>query len=198
MILLKMTKLGIDPDKYKNVEDQSEKFSFVLINPHCDLFLKPGDIVYLLKPGTPVDNPNSNSNNKMTPQKSHALYNIDEESPLESNQLIETFSLPTSMLSINESSEDACRGYKNKCDLTRKRYSLDNLQRNVSLRTFNRFFSTNSKDLLERMNSNQPISELDELKMFDKQNSKHLISSYDHNGNLKSKLTMSNNELSFS
>jgi hypothetical protein len=52
MLFLKMTKLGIDPDKYKTYKGMlDEKFSFVLINPTSEFLLKPGDIVYLLKPG---------------------------------------------------------------------------------------------------------------------------------------------------
>jgi hypothetical protein len=51
MILIKMNKLGIDPEKYKVDDQVYENFSFVLINPPCDFFLKPGDIIYLLKPG---------------------------------------------------------------------------------------------------------------------------------------------------
>jgi hypothetical protein len=55
MILIKMNKLGIDPNKYKSSEESSstERFSFVLINPSHDLNLQTGDIIYLLKPGTP-------------------------------------------------------------------------------------------------------------------------------------------------
>lgn len=51
MILIKMNKLGIDTEKYKIDDQVYENFSFVLINPPYDFFLKPGDIVYLLKPG---------------------------------------------------------------------------------------------------------------------------------------------------
>jgi hypothetical protein len=52
MILIKMNKLGIDPDKYKSYDEHAEKFSYVLINPPHDYILKAGDIVYLLKPGS--------------------------------------------------------------------------------------------------------------------------------------------------
>jgi len=51
MILIKMNKLGIDPEKYKINDQVYENFSFVLINPPYDFFLKPGDIAYILKPG---------------------------------------------------------------------------------------------------------------------------------------------------
>ncbi|CAF1054179.1 unnamed protein product, partial [Brachionus calyciflorus] len=193
MILLKMSKLGIDPDKYKNVEDQSEKFSFVLINPHCDLFLKPGDIVYLLKPGKPVlPSENPNSENQIE-NKCHKLYNIDEENP-ESNQLVETFSLPTSMNSINETWNDGNIIMQNYGNTSKKRYSLDNLQRNINLKEFHRFLS-NSKNL-DCLNTNQVISELDELKLFSDINSKQLISHYEPNGIITTKLSLSNNELS--
>ena len=49
-----MNRLGIDPEKYKNLECSDGKFSFVLINPPSEFFLKNGDIVYLLKPGSPL------------------------------------------------------------------------------------------------------------------------------------------------
>lgn len=61
MILIKMNKLGIDPDKYKHFDEfSSEKCSFVLINPSSDFVLKPGDIIYLLKPGN-CNNTHSNN-----------------------------------------------------------------------------------------------------------------------------------------
>ena len=51
MILIKMNRLGIDPQKYKNLERHDGKFSYVLINPPNDFSLKTGDIIYLLKTG---------------------------------------------------------------------------------------------------------------------------------------------------
>lgn len=47
-----MNKLGIDPDKYKNFDENPEDYSFVLINPSHEFQLQSGDIIYLLKPGT--------------------------------------------------------------------------------------------------------------------------------------------------
>lgn len=64
MILGKLNKLGINPEKYKFENAMSEKFSFVLINPSCDYQLKAGDIIYLLKPGC---NNNSSSFCKRAP-----------------------------------------------------------------------------------------------------------------------------------
>ena len=56
MILLKMDKLGIDGRKYVTKSDDGS-LNFVLINPSNDFILQPGDIVYLLKPGTPIIQP---------------------------------------------------------------------------------------------------------------------------------------------
>lgn len=57
-----MSKLGIDPDKYdkyKSYDEHMERFSFVLINPSHDYILRPGDIVYLLKPGASLTSNNT-------------------------------------------------------------------------------------------------------------------------------------------
>ena len=80
MILIKMDRLGIDPEKYKNLERFDGKFSYVLINPPNDFSLKTGDIVYLLKTGYKK----TNSNNKT----SETLNNLDadEESSLKANE----------------------------------------------------------------------------------------------------------------
>lgn len=47
----KMHKLGINTDHYKAQSVLDPKSHCVLINPGSDFALKPGDIVYLIKPG---------------------------------------------------------------------------------------------------------------------------------------------------
>lgn len=47
----KMNKLGINTDHYKAQSVLDPKSQCVLINPGSDFTLKPGDIVYLIKPG---------------------------------------------------------------------------------------------------------------------------------------------------
>lgn len=192
MILLKMNKLGIDPDKYLNFEDQSEKFSYVLINPSFDVFLKPGDIVYLLKPGSSnssANNANIDSLTKLPGQisiNSRNLYGIDEEYLEESIDLLESFSLPTSMHSINDNWEES--QFLN--DMTKKRFSLDNLYRN-NIRKKSQYpkkFTNN------QVNPDQTILELDELKLIERLTPKNLTSKIKLNGKLKSKLTSINDE----
>lgn len=144
-----MNKLGIDPDKYKNLDEQLEKFSFVLINPPSEFVIKPGDIVYLLKPGTPFQpketsasnsNLNLNYNKKQsTNQLPTNLFNIDEESPVKSSNLIEAFSLPTLIHSIDEAWEECqsvntnCNeskyNYKRKHELFNKKLTMNNLKK---------------------------------------------------------------------
>lgn len=53
MVATKMTKLGIETDRYSSSEESFQKYSFVLINPAFDFQLQSGDIIYLLKPGQP-------------------------------------------------------------------------------------------------------------------------------------------------
>lgn len=193
MILLKMNKLGIDPDKYANFEDQSEKFSYVLINPNCDVFLRPGDIIYLLKPGSfsSIGNKmNSESTRKFPGQmstQSHNLYDIDEENQDESIDLIESFSLPTSMHSINESWDDS----RNNQEKTKKRFSLDNLYRNNMTNKKNPRYTANYN--YNQVNPHQTILELDELKTIDRLNNKNLITNLESNGKMISKLSSNNN-----
>ena len=73
MILIKMDRLGIDPEKYKNLELSEGKSSYVLINPPNDFSLKTGDIVYLLKTGF---------------KKGDIVSNTDKELRLEDKALI--------------------------------------------------------------------------------------------------------------
>ena len=50
--MMKMNKLGIDAKNYNTkVTENTDKNSFVLINPSFDVSLQSGDIIYLLKPG---------------------------------------------------------------------------------------------------------------------------------------------------
>lgn len=109
-----MNRLGIDPDKYKYFEEESdEKFSFVLINPPNDFFLKPGDIIYLLKPGSFNSNANmteisdnfNTKNNSDVYQTPHDLYYIDDDvhGPGNStNNMKSENTLPTTFHSIDE------------------------------------------------------------------------------------------------
>jgi len=83
MILIKMNRLGIDPEKYKSLERFDGKFSYVLINPPNDFNLKIGDIVYLLKTGYKKDK---------TPNFIYKHYNMEEEEE--------------SLLKLNEMNED--------------------------------------------------------------------------------------------
>lgn len=109
MIINKLNKLGINSEKYKHFENHSqiEKYSFVLINPSSEFFLRPGDIVYLLKPGSNQPQINiinmnklsndENINNKMPHLSvfSNDLYSIFEENnnPNELNNQTQTTSL---------------------------------------------------------------------------------------------------------
>ncbi len=106
MIINKLNKLGINSEKYKNFEQHSqiEKYSFVLINPSSDFFLRPGDIVYLLKPGSNQSQINFSNINKLNNEEnnvnskiphlsvfSNDLYSIYEEN--NPNDQIQTTSL---------------------------------------------------------------------------------------------------------
>lgn len=50
-----MDKLGINTEKYTSNDENSMKYSFVLINPSTDFCIQPGDIVYLLKSGNFIE-----------------------------------------------------------------------------------------------------------------------------------------------
>lgn len=60
MILIKMDKLGIDSNKYSS-SSETDSVNFVLINPSNEFLLQSSDIIYLLKPGTPVIQPENPS-----------------------------------------------------------------------------------------------------------------------------------------
>jgi hypothetical protein len=108
MILIKMNRLGIDPEKYKNLERFDGKFSYVLINPPNDFNLKIGDIVYLLKTGYKKDK---------TPNFIYKHYNMEEEEE--------------SMLKLNEMNEDKSHiGMKEK-ERNSRRNSLANFSFNL-------------------------------------------------------------------
>ena len=96
MIMLKMNKLGINPEKYKNIEDNSDKFSFVLINPPHDYIISPGDIVYLLKPGLPPQS--SKENNFKSP-----IFNVNFSKEI-SNFNDNPKNVSDSLLNLNQKS----------------------------------------------------------------------------------------------
>ena len=78
-----MNRLGIDPQKYKNLEKSDGKFSYVLINPPYDFNLKIGDIIYLLKTGYKKENTLNGTNFK------HSNDSKEEDSLLKLNRMNE-------------------------------------------------------------------------------------------------------------